>query len=294
MDFISDYKDNDRLRGEFNRLTREVFGFDFENWYRNGFWDHRYVSHSFFEGERIVSNVSTTRFRLVIRGKPYHAIQIGTVMTQKDFRGQGLGVRLTKRVIEKYKTEVDFFYLFGHRQVWEYYKKQDFIPINESKYSIAVDNNVKSSSKEPFRKLDISNNKDLEIIKRLTRNRVPVSRVFGVLRDTSVFLFYCLYSYSRHLYYWEEKDCLLVFTAGPEGIVRLFDVLSEKVLDFTEIKSLICSQAQEVKKIIFHFTPSYPDLIVEPGEAPSEDKMFFIGDVSILPKRFLYPKIAHT
>ncbi len=35
------------LRASFNALVREVFGFDFENWHRNGFWTDSYIPYSF-------------------------------------------------------------------------------------------------------------------------------------------------------------------------------------------------------------------------------------------------------
>ncbi len=58
MKSITDYKKNDELRRQFNNFTREIFGFDFEDWYQKGFWDDRYVCHSFLEDGQIISNVS--------------------------------------------------------------------------------------------------------------------------------------------------------------------------------------------------------------------------------------------
>ena len=140
MKQISAYKNNDDLRGKFNNITREVFGFDFEDWYQRGFWDDRYICHSFLEEGQIISNVSTSKFELFINGRVFNAIQIGTVMTKEEFRGKGLAVELTKTVIDKYRSEFDFFYLFAHNKVWDYYKKQGFIPIDEYSYSIEINN----------------------------------------------------------------------------------------------------------------------------------------------------------
>lgn len=131
MEQISDYKKDNELRGKFNNLAREVFGFDFEEWYQKGFWDDSYVCHSFFKDGQILSNVSTSTFELVINDRFFNAIQIGTVMIKKEFRGKGLAVELTKRMIDEYGSDFKIFYLFAHDKVWNYYKKQGFIPINE-------------------------------------------------------------------------------------------------------------------------------------------------------------------
>jgi predicted N-acetyltransferase YhbS len=292
LELISDYKNNNELRGKFNNLTQEIFGFDFENWYQRGFWDNRYVCHSFFKDGQILSNISTTPFELIINGKEFNAIQIGTVMTKTEFRGKGLGIELMKTVIDKYKSEFDFFYLFGHNKVWEYYKKHDFIPIKKYSYSIELKRAAKSGKQ--LRKLDLSSKQDLETIIRLTKKRVPVSKSFGVLNDTSVFLFYCLYDYSENLFYCEAKDCLLVFTINKSKVVHLYDVLCETELSFAEINNLIRSEQNDIIRIEFHYTPDYSDITIKPTEIETEDKMFLNGDCSVLPENFRYPDIAHT
>jgi hypothetical protein len=229
---------------------------------------------------------------LITNGKKINAIQIGTVMTKKEFRGKGLAVELTNRVMDKYRSEFDFFYLFGHKKVWDYYIKQDFIPINECSYSIELKNSFNSS--EQLRKLDLSNNKDLDIIIRLTKKRVPLSKIIGVINDTSIFLFYCLYDYYNNLIYSDTKDCLLVFTICKYKVVHLFYVLCEAKLNFADITNLISSEENDIKRIEFHYTPNYSDITIEPTEIELDDKMFFKGDHSILPTKFKYPKIAHT
>ena len=292
MKQISDYKNNDELRSKFNNLTLEIFGLDFEDWYQRGFWDNSYVCHSFFEDDQIISNVSASKFELIVSGEVFQAIQIGTVMTKKEFRGKGLAVELTKIVIDKYRSDFDFFYLFAHDKVWDYYKKQGFIPIDEYGYSIEIKNAVNSNEK--LRKLDMSNKNDLQTIIRLTKNRKPVSKTFGILNNTSIFLFYALTDYYDNLFYSDSKDCLLVFTENKDRVVHLYDILSESELDFAEITALICSEIHELKKIIFHYTPDYADIVIKPTAMDSNDRMFFKGDPAILPLKFLYPKIGIT
>ena len=140
----------------------------------------------------------------------------------------------------------------------------------------------------------MTNNKDLESVIRLTKKRVPVSKSFGVLNDTSVFLFYCLYDYSNNLFYSDTKDCLLVFTISKNKVVHLYDVLCESELSFADITNLISSEENDIKRIEFHYTPDYSDITIKPSEAETKDKMFFKGDRSVLPENFRYPDIAHT
>lgn len=41
-----DYRNNDSLRKSFNELVEKTFGFNFENWYQNGFWGDNYNPYS--------------------------------------------------------------------------------------------------------------------------------------------------------------------------------------------------------------------------------------------------------
>ena len=292
LELISDYKHQHALRAAFNQLTQEVFGFDCEEFYQRGFWDDRYVCHSFVADGHIVSNVSTTTFELVINGTQYHAIQFGTVMTHHAFRGQGLGVELMRHVIERYRPTCDFFYLFAHQQVLGYYAKQQFIPVEERSYSIDID--AARKARQPLRRLDLSNDADIDIIRRLTHIRLPVSKTVGVVHATSIFLFCALNTYADRLFYADDLDCLLVFTGNENGVIDLYDVLCESELRFADILSLMCAEVNMVKKIIFHYTPTYSDITVKPDKSESHDRMFFQGDRTILPVTFLYPAIAHT
>ncbi|MBA3030538.1 MAG: GNAT family N-acetyltransferase [Desulfobacteraceae bacterium] len=285
MKLISNYKHNDSLRGKFNRLALEIFGFDLEDWYQKGFWDSRYVCHSFLEEDQIVSNVSTTAFKVFLNGMVFNAIQIGTVMTKKEFRGKGLGVELTNTVIDQYRSKSDFFYLFAHNKVWDYYKKQGFVPINRFNYFLSIQPEKRSC--EPLRKLDLTDPEDFEIMIRLAKRRNPVSKTFGILDDTNVFLFYCLNAYGDHLFYSDSMDCLLIFSASKDKVVHLYDVLCASELGLRDIIPLICFENSDAESVLFHYSPDYPDIIEEPEAILSNDKLFFKGNGTVLPSECL-------
>ncbi|WP_395765174.1 hypothetical protein [Elizabethkingia anophelis] len=63
------YHDDEVLRNEFNRLTQEVWKFDFENYYQLGLWDDSCIIYSLFDKKRIVSHITVTLFDSEVRGK---------------------------------------------------------------------------------------------------------------------------------------------------------------------------------------------------------------------------------
>ena len=139
MDIIHGYRDNKALRDSFNALAEQTFGgLNFEGWYQNGFWGDSYDPHSIVIDGKVVSNVSVNRTDLLIGGRRYHILQLGTVMTAPEYRGMGLGRRLMEYIEREY-AHVDGVYLFGNDSVVNYYPKFGFRPGKEVEYRRAVD-----------------------------------------------------------------------------------------------------------------------------------------------------------
>lgn len=66
---IKDYMRNDTLRHELNVLTRETFGFDFESWVTNGYFEGDYIPYSYEENGRLIANVSVNRMEFIQNGR---------------------------------------------------------------------------------------------------------------------------------------------------------------------------------------------------------------------------------
>ena len=90
MRLVKDYMNNDNMRHALNELTEKTFGFNFESWVTNGY----------FEGDYI---------------------QIGTVMTAKEHRNQGLARKLMENVIEEYDLVFFAPQVLSHIKEYENY-----------------------------------------------------------------------------------------------------------------------------------------------------------------------------
>lgn len=84
--FTSTVRDDVVLRKSFNELTQQTFGFDFEGWYQSGHWGDMYIPHVLLDGEKVVSNVSVNIMKFAVSGTTKHYIQLGTVMTDSEYR----------------------------------------------------------------------------------------------------------------------------------------------------------------------------------------------------------------
>ena len=136
MELISNYMKDDNKRHMLNGLTEKVFGFNFESWVTGGYFEGDYIPYSFVDGEKIVSNVSANRMKFMQSGVERYYIQIGTVMTDPDYRKQGLAAKLMKRVIEDYEKDCDGIYLFGDLSAAGFYRKLGFEILNQYRYFV--------------------------------------------------------------------------------------------------------------------------------------------------------------
>jgi hypothetical protein len=67
---VSNFKNDDKLRTSFNKLTENTFGFNFEKWHEYGYWSDNYIPYSLVDkNENVVSNISVNIIDFIILGE---------------------------------------------------------------------------------------------------------------------------------------------------------------------------------------------------------------------------------
>lgn len=89
-EIIKGYQQNDEMRNSFNTLALETFKLNFEDWYQNGFWGDNYIPYSIIFDGQVIANVSVSLTNMIFEGEVKNFIQLGTVMTAKEYRNKGL------------------------------------------------------------------------------------------------------------------------------------------------------------------------------------------------------------
>lgn len=138
MEVLHGYRHDKALRDSFNALAAQTFGgLNFEGWYRNGFWGENYDPYSIVLDGRVVANVSVNRCDFEFGGKRYRILQLGTVMTDPEYRNRGLSRRIMED-LEPMLAAADGVYLFGNDSVVEFYPKFGFRRGRETAYAKTV------------------------------------------------------------------------------------------------------------------------------------------------------------
>lgn len=285
---ISNYFKHTHYRRSFNRLAEQTFGLDFESWYINDHFKGQYISYAYVIDEEVVANISINNMHLIVNGKRQEAIQIGTVMTQPDYRGKGLAAQLMHNVLAEYEKQCDFIYLFANDTVLDFYPKFGFKQVAENAYMLAA--NAITKREGIIDRLISNTEKTDTLINRLSKSRVPISQVLGVYNDEWPLGVYCRYEYAENLYYMPEEDCIVI-AQRKEGRLHLYDVLSEKSIDLDKVIEQFIQEAD--KEIVFHFIPSLEKYVVEKSVSKREDDTLFVRGKN-LDGEILFPMTSHT
>lgn len=282
---ISAYQDDAQYRLSFHRLTKQIFGFDLEEWYQKGFWGDRYVPYSYLDGEEIIANVSVNKMDLVLEGEKRKAIQIGTVMTHPAYRRKGLCAGLLTHIFEEYDQDYDLFYLFANDSVLDFYPKFGFRQIAESRFWLDI--NTRANEKNnPARKLDITDPATLKRVCQIAASRRPVSDVFGVEQAENLVMFHALYFYKDFLYYCEAEETVIL--CEREGhTLYIYDLISAGDFDFQGIVDTIADNT--IERIVFHFTPNLLNVTTQCSVTKPE---FFVRGNFKLKRSFMSPTTA--
>ncbi|HEM2153144.1 TPA: GNAT family N-acetyltransferase, partial [Listeria monocytogenes] len=219
----------------------------------------------------------------------YSALQIGTVMTHPNYRGQGLAKNLLNHVIAKYEDQYDFLYLFANDTVLDFYPKFGFERIEESSFTVDACNLKKKASK--LKKLNPDNKTDFQLISRIVSKRAPLSNILDVKESEDLLMFYVLIALKNELYYLEELDVIVLMEQEGTDLYVL-DILSTKKLDVVEVLSYLSTK--KIETIHLLFTPEKSKYIDAAYIIETEDMLFVRPNVLTSENYFLFPATSHA
>lgn len=290
--FISNYMNNDEYRKSFNELAMKTYNINFDKWFKEGCINDNYINYSYLCEEKVVANVSINKFNIIYNGKINKAIQLGTVMTDKNYRNKGLIRKLMDIILKEYE-DYDLIYLLANNTVLDFYPKLGFKRVIEGKYEMdAREINELELYNDNIIKLDLENEEHKRIIEKLIKNRVPISQKLGIIKDYWPLYIYCNYEFRDDLYYLEEEK-IIVILRRENNTLELYDILSEKNFVLDNIISKVLRK--EDKKVKFEFTPESKKYKIDfELEDKLNDALFVLKGKETLEDGILFPMTSHT
>lgn len=273
MQIISNYQNDDRLRAQFNHLSRVTFGISFEEWYAKGFWGEKYQCFSLLNNNTIIANVSVNTLKWIINGKLCNALQLGTVMTDEAFRNQGLSKKLMDYVLDKFSNNFELIYLFANKSVVDFYPKFGFTL--QKQYQKYTHEDLRGRALYHFRKLDIEHNADRELLKNIVSHRLYTSSVFDVLDGDELFCWYCLSGCKKGRVFVDDQHQIIVFYTFDGRTLLLHDVVFTQPTDLTAVIASLGIESK-IEEIVFGFNVEIPNHVLSIRAIEDDDSFLFV------------------
>lgn len=288
MELINNYMKNHEFRHKLNDLTKKTFGFDFESWVVNGYFEGDYIPYSFLENGEIICNVSANRMEFQQNGVEKHYIQIGTVMTDEAYRRQGLAGKLLCCVIEQYEGKCDGIYLFGDLSALGFYEKAGFRQINEYRYWLK-EGLLPMGREMGFVPLQESRRAQyLETVRH--------SAVYSALEQKNKYGLQMFYTASlENVYYHPQLDCFVVLEREENTLILQSVICNEKL----PLQTVIAQLGSGFDRLMLGFAPLTEDRALFEAEAydGGEDyRLFYRGAQmeSIEKEKLYFPQLSHA
>lgn len=245
MTIEKNYRDNESLRNSFNELAGKVFGgLNFEDWYRNGFWNDNYIPYSIVIDGKVVSNISVNACNMNYDGRIVKLIQIGTVMTDPDYRGRGYARMLMEKIIEDYENKVDGIYLFANDSVVDFYPKFGFRKSREFQFSKAVNNDAERTAQL----VPMSEKRDWDKMVQIL-NKTEQNAKMYMVSNSGLYMFYLSQFMQENTFYIADCDSYAIAEIESDTLIL------HAVIGSGELDRVIAAFGKEIKKVILAFTP---------------------------------------
>ena len=266
----------------FNQLAKDTFGISFD--YVGG----EYEPHVLLKDGKVCANVSVNQMHFSYRGEKKYFIQLGTVMTDKAYRGKGLSRWLLEYIINEWKDRCEQIYLFANDSVLEFYPKFGFIPVKQYQF---VSTEVKPVT-SPARKLDMDRMENVRLVQEKYSQGNPFAAFY--MTDNQVLLdFYCGKVMKDDVYYSPAFDVVIV-AEKSEGKLACHDVFGKTTADLNEILGTLVPD--ERCHVVLGFTPR-EQTGLECRECLGEDTTLFILNAEKMPfaeERLMFPVLSHA
>ena len=296
MQRVTAYQRDDQLRRSFNELAQEVFGLDFEPWYRTGYWDTAYRPFSLVDDGRIVANVSATLMDLTLCGTHVKAVQLGTVMTHPAYRGQGLARSLMAWVLSAYEETCAFCFLYANESVLSFYPRFGFLRAQETETQVDVIKSAIPVGEGPAAyRLNMDAEADRIMLERHIRAAHPSSPYLSFQNGAWLAMFYCLSPLRRAVWYVPACRGIAILETGDDR-ARLWDLYSDRYVPLRDWLAHL--PLNGVERLDLGFTPGDEEGVCLCRE-PSREPLFLLPLASghtVLPdiEGLSFPALCHT
>lgn len=277
---------DDVLRNSFIDLAIKTFDLSFKEWYHKGYWTDAYIPYVLVNNNKVIANASANIIDLVWRDEPRRYIQIGTVMTDVDYRNKGLAGQLIRQILADWQDKADAFFLFANPTTVDFYPQFGFTRTDEHQYVLPV-----MPTAGDFRRLDMDQSEDVALLQRYYQKSNPFSQL-RIQNNFGLLMFYCS-AFMKHFVYYSEKNQAIAIAMQHGPALIFFDIFCD---NGRSLATIINELADEYTyQAILGFTPK-EGRVGEYEKIAGEDILFIYQQKENIFKenKLMFPLLSHA
>lgn len=219
-----------------------------------------------------------------------NCIQIGTVMTDKPYRKQGIAKRLMEYVLKQYEGKCDGFYLFSDLDALNFYRKIGFGESLQYQYVLKNDWIKKLKKGTSFKKAD-RQDKQIKYM-----DAVRNSAVNAALEQVNKYGLQMFYTAGlNNVYYADDIGCFAVMEKWNDTLM-LQSVISKNRIS---MKDVIAHINVEYNQLKLGFSPCGEDICIFEAfayDGGDDYRLFCRGKEleSIEKEMLFFPQLSHA
>ena len=268
-DYLNHIVENDDIRNDFIGFIYESFGFDFDKWYKEGYWSEKYEPHVLVKDNQVVSTVTVNHMKYFF-GEEKTYIQIGGVLTREEYYKKGLSRWLMNQIVEQYKDKCEQIFLLSDDMAVDFYPKMGFkvaieyIGTYEWKRKYCV-----LASKQPLnvRNLNIECTNDRKVLLDCYKQSNQFS-IFPSVDCEELVVFYGLEFKKNFFYYFPELE-LVAIAKIKNNVLTIDDIYGK--LDINIENDGINLINILIKKILEQNKCEEEEMNIQFGFSPKEE-----------------------
>ena len=257
ISFRSHYFDDPAAWRALARLLEEVFGIDVTLLDRLGGPDPTSVPFGWFDtAGACIANITAFSLPLVIDGTEVRAAGLQSGAVRPDHRGRGLYRDVMKAALDYCDAE-GFAAVTLLTDTPGLYRRHGFEALAQHRFSGTAPS---GGTARPTRRLDIAQEADIALLRRLLEGRRPVSGRFAPRRQMEMFLFNACLMPGLRLDLM-DGDSVIAWQSAEDGGFELLDIVGARIPDLADI---LASLRIAPSRVLVHFAP---DRLSWEGEA---------------------------
>ena len=259
LSFHSHFGDDGERRAKVNDIIEATFGLDLQALTTFDFHDPGFTPFSWFdESGTCVANAAVYPMPMMLGGCRIEALAIQSVATRPEWRLRGLFRDLITRALDWCDARTDFVIL--KTDTPSLYRRFGFKTQPQSRFRVKTAGATPDRSFES-RVLDIR--ADANLVKRLFRNRAPVSDRLALLDYGTMFFLEAVLDPGFSLRYLPAFDAMMVTCDAADGTLQIDNIVGR---DIPPLSTLLGALEEIPETIEFGFPPER--LGVEPDILP--------------------------